>query len=48
MWTWRYLAKTSMRPPAIVIGDIFINRSLQIMVTEYKPVIETFVADGAL
>jgi hypothetical protein len=47
MWTWRNLPKTSMRPPTIVIGDEFINRSLQMVVTEYEPVIETFVTDGA-
>ena len=47
MWTWRYLAKTSMRPQAIVVSDEFINCSLQMVVTKYEPVIETFVTDGA-
>ncbi len=47
MWTWRYLAKTSMRPPAIVVSNEFINCSLQMVVTEYEPVIKTFVTDGA-
>ncbi len=47
MWTWRYLAKTSMRPPAIVVSDEFISCSLQMMATKNKPVIETFVKDGA-
>ncbi len=45
--TWRSLTKTSMRPPTIVVGDEFISWSLQMVVTEYKPVIETFVTDGA-
>jgi len=35
-----------MRPPAIVISDEFINCSLQMVVTKYEPVIETFVTDG--
>jgi len=43
--TWRNLLKTSMRPPAIIVSDEFINCSLQIVVTEYEPVIETFVTD---
>jgi len=30
MWTWRYLANTSMRPPAIVVSDEFISCSLQL------------------
>ena len=47
MRTWRSLAKTSMRAPAIVVGDEFINRSLQMVVTKYEPVIETFVTNGA-
>ncbi len=47
MWTWRYLAKTSMRPPTIVVSDEFINCSLQMAVIKYEPVIETFVTDGA-
>ncbi len=47
MWTWSYLAKTSMRPPAIVVGDEFINCSLQMVVTEDEPVIDTFVTDSA-
>ncbi len=47
IWTWRYLAKTSVWPPAIVVGDEFINRSLQMVVTKYEPVIEAFVTDGA-
>ncbi len=46
-WKWRYLVKTSMRAPAIVVGDEFISCSLQMVVTEYEPVIETFVTDGA-
>ncbi len=46
MWTWRYLAKISMRPPAIVVSDEFINCSLQMVVTKYEPVIETFVTDA--
>jgi len=46
MGTWRSLAKTSMRPPAIVVSDEFINGLLQMVVTQYEPVIETFIADG--
>ncbi len=47
MGTWRYLAKTSMRPPAVVVSDEFINRSLQMVVAKHEPVIETFVTDAA-
>ena len=47
MCTWRSLARSSARPPAIVVGDEFINPSLQIMVTKYEPVIQAFVANGA-
>ena len=36
-----------MRPPAIVVSDEFINCSLQMVVANYDPVIETFVTDGA-
>ena len=43
----RSLAKTSMRPPAIVVSDVFVNCSLQMVVTKYEPVVETFVSDGA-
>jgi hypothetical protein len=35
-----------MRPPAIVVSDEFINCLLQMVVTKYEPVIETFVTDG--
>ena len=47
MWTWRYLAKTSVGPPAIVVSEVFINCALQMVVTKYEPVIETLVTDGA-
>ncbi len=47
VWTWRSLAKTSMRPPAIVVSDVFINCSLQMVVAKYEPVIETFITDSA-
>ena len=47
MRAWRTLTKTSMRSPAIVVSDEFINCSLQMVVTKYEPVIETFVTDGA-
>ncbi len=47
MRTWRSQAKTSMRPPAIVVNDEFINRSLHMLVTKYEPVIETLVTDSA-
>jgi len=47
MLTWRSLAKTSMRPPAIVVSNEFINCSLQMVVADYDPVIETFVTDSA-
>ena len=46
MWTWRSLVKTSMRSPAIVIGDEFVNCSLQMVMTKYEPMIETFITDG--
>jgi len=36
-----------MWPPTIVVSDEFINCSLQMVVTKYEPVIETFVPDGA-
>ena len=35
-----------MGPPAIVVSDDFINRTLQMLVTKYEPVIETLVTDG--
>ncbi len=35
-----------MRPPAIVVSNEFINCSLQMLVTNYGSVIETFVSDG--
>ncbi len=44
--TWRSLTKTSVRPPTIVVSDEFINCSLQMVVTKYEPVIETFVTDA--
>ncbi len=47
MWTWRCLAKTAMRPPTIVVRGEFINCSLQMVVTKYEPVVETFVSDCA-
>ncbi len=47
MGTWCSLAKTSMRPPAIVVSNEFINCSLQMVVTKYEPVIKTFVTDCA-
>ncbi len=46
-WKWRYLAKTSMGAPAIVVGDVFISCSLQMVVTKHESVIETFVTDSA-
>ena len=36
-----------MRPPTIVVSDVFVNRSLQMVVTKYEPVVETFVSDIA-
>jgi len=33
--------------PAIVVGDVFVNCSLQWVVTQNQPMIETFVTDGA-
>ncbi len=36
-----------MRPPAIVVGDVFVNCSLQMVVTQNQPMIETFVTDSA-
>ena len=36
-----------MRAPTIVVNDEFINCSLQMVVANYNPVIETFVADSA-
>ena len=35
-----------MRPPTIVVIDEFINCSLQMVVTKYELVIETFVTDA--
>jgi hypothetical protein len=35
-----------MREPPIVVSGEFINCSLQMVVTEFEPVIETFVPDG--
>ena len=46
IWTWRDLSKTSMRPPTIVVSDEFINCSLQMVVSNYELVIETFVTDA--
>ena len=46
MATWRSLAKSLKRPPAIVVSDEFVKCLLQMVVTKYEPVIETFVSDG--
>ncbi len=34
VWTWRDLAETSMWSPSIVIGNVFVNCSLQVLVTK--------------
>lgn len=36
-----------MRSPSIVIVDVFMDCSLQVLVAEYQPVIQAFVADAA-
>ena len=46
MWTWRSLAKTSVRPPSIVIIDVLIDCSLQVLVAKNQPVIQAFIADA--
>jgi hypothetical protein len=35
-----------MWPPTIVVSNELINCLLQMLVTKYEPVIETFVTDG--
>lgn len=42
------LAQASMRSPSIVVGDVLVNCSLQVLATKYEDVIETFVTAGTL